>query len=533
MIFAGHMQTTFILLLGMICMHFLLNYPPRFKKSLYFFGIILLGFILAAPQILPTILFSHYSERGFMNSYQYVVSFLFNIRDLVGFASSSALGTPRYGTYGGLAATGNRIYWENTPYMGELFILTLFISSIYYFFVSKKQSLARIFLLLSLVFILFAFGGDSPFYFVFALFPFNMFRATARYLLASVFFLVLYAAFIFKKCININRYFLLFIYCALVVNSLVLIYTALNYHVFIDSHILFDSLTKNKTLEDGRYFTFGGNEMWSKLFSTDGWKTKKDINDYLFLNAALLPNSNLIEGSSSFDVYTGGLTMRRNEYIMSIITDSLTELTQKQETPDAGLKLENFLQLYGIKTIITLQPLYIPDFTPVKVEKKDDMAITFMQNQTFKNNLFYVPSEVKSLTYLEDAENEIASQPISEQIGFAEGIPTNINQSSENANFQILKNDDHYLKSIAQVSEKRFIVAKKGWYPEWHLFIDGKESTIYKTNMMHMGFYIPGGRHTVEFVYIPTSFYIGIAISLIGIGGVAIFLYLKRKLVRS
>lgn len=519
MIFAGHMQTTFIFLLGLVSTHLLLNYPFKLVKTLYFFCMVLVGFILAAPQIIPTVQFAIYSARSFTNSYQYVVSFLFNSRDLIGFFSSKAFGTPLNGTYGSLMTAGNRIYWENTPYIGELFLITLFLSALYYLFISKRQLHTWIFLLLSFIFLLFAYGGDSPFYFLFGLFPFNMFRTPSRYLLVSVFFLILFSGYILKSVVKKHTLLLIFVYCILIVNCIALVKTAFTYQLFIDSKQLLSTLKTYSTIipVGSHYFTFGGNEAWYNTFSTKGWNTKQDIDTYLFLNSALLPNSNLINDLSTFDIYTGGLKMRRNEYIKSIILGSLTELTKEQQAPTLGIKLEKMLQLYNIGTIISLQPLHLPHFTQIQSRSMNNTTITLWQNKEYKNNLFYVPNQIKSLSYLEDIEKEIAIETVSEKNTFAESISNTINQKDALLNVQILKNSDQHLKSVVTTPGNRYIAIKKGWYPEWHLYIDGKEFPIYKTNLIHMGFYISKGRHTIELIYIPTSFYVGCIIALFGV----------------
>ena len=520
MIFAGHMQTTFGALLGLVLTHLLLNYPFRLKKNVSFFFIILLGFMFAAPQILPTVLFSHYSMRGFVNTYRFVVSFIFNSTDIIGFYSSKALGSPRYATYG-VGATGNRIYWENTPYLGELFIITLLVASIYYFVTYRKQAFLRTFFLLTSFFLLLSFGGDSPFYFLFGMFPLNMFRTPSRYLVPSVFFFILYAGIVFREIIKKHRIVLIFVHVSLMVNCFILVLTAFDYHLFVDSQKLLDSLRKLSTINPkSNYITFGGNEAWYKKFSSNGWKTNKDIDSYLFLNSALLPNSNLIAGLSTFDVYTGGLKMRRNEYLKSVIDSSLVD-DQK------GTKLENMLQLYNIGSIISLSPLYLPYFKPVQTEKKDDITIIVLQNPRLKNNVFYIPKNARSFAYLEDVEREIIQETVSEDNSFAESLPATVKQNAINVTIQIVKRDNHYLKSIVSTPEKKYIAVKKGWYPEWHLYIDGKESPIYKTNLIHMGFFVPKGRHTIEVRYVPTSFYIGIIIALSGVVCAAVLLILS------
>ena len=511
------MQTTFNFIFALCLLHVLLNFPINVKKYLSFFSFILLGFVLAAPQIIPTLLLSQFSQRTIANVYQYVVYLLYTSKDLIGFYSSNALGSPQYASYT-IGSAGNRVYWENTPYLGELFVIVLFFGSIIYFVQYKKQSFVRFFLLLFFVFLLLAFGGDSPIYFVFGMFPFNMFRTPSKYLLESVFFLILYAAFIFKNIIK-NRLLLFFVYVALTVNCFILIQTAFSYHVFIDSQILMNSLnTFSNVVAKSTYFNPNGFEKWYRTFKEIGWNDKKDIDTYLFLNSGLLPNSNLITGVSTFDIDTGGLRMRRNDFIQSIVSSTLSEFTDNQQSSeDVGIRFEKFLHLYNIGTIITFQPIYLPHYSLVKMQKNDKTTMTIFQDTLFKSSTLFVPSKVTSFTYIEDIEKELEKETVSEANSFTEGLSKEIVQDSQNSKFDILKNSDQYFSAIISTREKKFFVAKKGWYPEWKLFIDGKENKIYKTNLIQMGFYVPAGTHTIELRYVPTSFYIGCLIAVLGL----------------
>ena len=275
------------------------------------------------------------------------------------------------------------------------------------------------------------------------------------------------------------------------------------------------------------YFTFGGYEKWYEIFSTKGWKTNNNIDAYLFMNTALLPNSNLIAGLSTFDINTGGLKIRRVEYLKSIINNSLAGFTYEQSSDERGKIFENYLQLYNVGTIISFKSLFLPHFAPVQSKKKGDITITVYKNMQAKNNVFYIPTDIRSFLYIEDVEKEIMQETVSEQHSFAESLPKAIKQSSNNINIQIINQDDQYLKGTVNSNEKKFIAVKKGWYPEWHLYIDGKESPIYKTNLIHMGFFVPQGRHVIELRYVPMSFYVGCAVALLGVVCAAVLLILS------
>ena len=61
--------------------------------------------------------------------------------------------------------------------------------------------------------------------------------------------------------------------------------------------------------------------------------------------------------------------------------------------------------------------------------------------------------------------------------------------------------------------EPRFLVVSEMYFPGWRAYVDGVETTIYRTNYLFRGVAVPAGRHTVTFVYRPTSVAIGAGIS--------------------
>lgn len=51
-------------------------------------------------------------------------------------------------------------------------------------------------------------------------------------------------------------------------------------------------------------------------------------------------------------------------------------------------------------------------------------------------------------------------------------------------------------------------------YPGWQAFVDGKETTVYRANYLFRAVQLPPGNHTVQFVYSPTSYAVGLRISM-------------------
>jgi len=66
-----------------------------------------------------------------------------------------------------------------------------------------------------------------------------------------------------------------------------------------------------------------------------------------------------------------------------------------------------------------------------------------------------------------------------------------------------------------------FLVLSEVWYPDWHAYdvADGgrTELHVYKTNLSMRGVFLKAGKHKVEFVYEPRSYYLGKKITLIAL----------------
>lgn len=91
---------------------------------------------------------------------------------------------------------------------------------------------------------------------------------------------------------------------------------------------------------------------------------------------------------------------------------------------------------------------------------------------------------------------------------------------------RILRMDDTNPERVSltvETGENSFLVLADSWYPGWRVYIDGKESKIYKTYGVLRGVLIHGdGEHTLEFRFFPASFYLGLFVTAL----TCIFLFL-------
>ena len=63
------------------------------------------------------------------------------------------------------------------------------------------------------------------------------------------------------------------------------------------------------------------------------------------------------------------------------------------------------------------------------------------------------------------------------------------------------------------MQENGFLVFSDTFYPGWKAYVDKRITKIYKTDGVLKGIYIPKGIHEIKFLFMPTSFLIGLIIS--------------------
>ena len=96
----------------------------------------------------------------------------------------------------------------------------------------------------------------------------------------------------------------------------------------------------------------------------------------------------------------------------------------------------------------------------------------------------------------------------------------------ESGGLATVSNDDtaiisEYLNNSLEIktnaTSEKMVILSDTWYPGWRATVDGQPAQIYKTNCIMRGVIVPPGEHVVRMFYDPTSFKIGLAITLLGL----------------
>jgi hypothetical protein len=128
------------------------------------------------------------------------------------------------------------------------------------------------------------------------------------------------------------------------------------------------------------------------------------------------------------------------------------------------------------------------------------------------------------------------------QLAFLEkDINQKIDKPDSTVSAKISKFNIHNIEYDVTASGNNLLVLNEIYYPAgWKAFIDGKETEFYKTDYLLRSIVVPAGKHKVEFVFHPDTYFTGKSIS-IGANLVLIFIlfaggigvYRQRKNLKS
>lgn len=85
------------------------------------------------------------------------------------------------------------------------------------------------------------------------------------------------------------------------------------------------------------------------------------------------------------------------------------------------------------------------------------------------------------------------------------------------------------IKLKVETETPSWLVLSEVYYPGWKAYLNGKPTKIYRANYILRAIYLPVGRHTIEFRYIPLSFWIGVPVSCFTLFISFVFIFFRQK----
>ncbi|PIS09688.1 hypothetical protein COT75_00635 [Candidatus Beckwithbacteria bacterium CG10_big_fil_rev_8_21_14_0_10_34_10] len=506
--FAGHPQMTFICLLGLF-FFYLIYLPQNYKtkknlfKKFFLLGLaVVFGFILAAPQLLPTLELSKISMRKGGISTKTIFQFPYPPQHLITFLIPNYFGTPKEGTYPAFKNGQWGIYWENTAYLGILPLLLLL-----FLFVSKKNwQIKKTLLGIFFISLLLVLGNGSPLYFVFSFPPFNFFRVPSRFLLLVAFSLSIMASQgldnlqeLVKKSKKIKIYpqFLALIIIGIAIFDLFSF--GINYHPLIDKDkALAPPLITNYLTLGQRVFNHSSQlKSWNDEFLEFGWQ---NIDNYLFFKNGLRANLNLLFNIPNIEAFYGLPPLRQFLYQQGLNQKLLNAGAVKYVTSTKLLEGDYHLNL--LKTIET-------------TKKKSAKYYLYENPEALER--FRFANKYLIVSSLNGFFNLIKKEDFSFQNSVILEKDPNIKLESNGnslSQLELLEDKDQKISLKIYTNEDLILVIADSFYPGWEAKIDGQKTEIMPANLNQRAIIIPKGEHLIEMNYFPKSFYLGLLMSL-------------------
>lgn len=142
----------------------------------------------------------------------------------------------------------------------------------------------------------------------------------------------------------------------------------------------------------------------------------------------------------------------------------------------------------------------------------------------------FIVEEAKVITEKERIFNELRSDsfdPLQYAILEEEPVPLETPVDTDNVEKSYSKIIEYSLNKVvidAALVNQGILVLSDVYYPGWNVYVDGKKDRIYKTDYTLRGALLNPGHHRVEFKFEPSSFKLGILITLLSILFITIFI---------
>ena len=528
---------------------------------------VLIGFSIAAIQLLPTYEFTQLSTRAEGVGYQFATMDSLPPRNLLTFFFPLLFGSPADGTFWISGATWE--FWEYCGYVGigALAIATITVRKV------VSDHLGRFFIMLIVIALFLALGKYNPVYPVIYRLPgFNNFRIPAQIIFLYVFSIAVLTGkgldFIKgSRALSMRTgqivFYALFLFLPLIIWSYG--FTD-SFNNFLSQHIQLAGMTIEQISRIASVISRAIFMSYVILFAVavSFYLYDKESLPYSMLAVTLIFISIVDLGSFSSP-------MIQVTDIKSLLNKgkSLHSITQSPIFSRTSINgrcfIENAGLWYGFQDVQGYDPLilkrYMEYINRSQGLSPDGKVVNLHYIGDFNNTLI----RMLNLKYVVDCKeqrigtvdpfmprcyivhhmdtkgkNEILDFMMEDQfdplkvVVFEKGnAPATFFPEEPipdlNEKCWITAYDNNEIRLVADMKAPGFLVMSEINYPGWRVFVDGTKKNILTGNYLFRVVPLNAGRHDIHFIFRPLSFKIGAAISVISLIGVMAFLFLIRR----
>ena len=495
------------------------------KFSWYFVGMLLLGSLLGAIQLVPTYELVSLSQRSGGVSFQYASNYAYDPKNFWMFFYPYVNGDIGNYTY-----TGKSIFWEDYGYVGIVILLLAVFAALRQW----KQWYVKYFSIAAVVSYILVLGPNTPVYeFVFNYFPgMKYFRFPTRFLLITDFSLIVLASLGLTqlitrlgKSLSQSRKNDLSIShpVELIVLTLVMIdlfYFQLRQNPIVDADKWMNPPKSVGYIKSDtslyRFFSVGGNQAHTLMFQqARGWEG--DLQPFIDQREFIQPSSNVLYGISTPNGYAN-LTPN---YIVDIWGDQNRAGIIMQTATirgDTFLPTSIFWKLMNMHNVKYLSSLW--QIAPSQNLKSLDK----FGNAYFYRNDDYFPRAFLVGRSLRVSDNKEAIRNLfspafdpKQTVMLYESLPNFLPYDSIQGRVDMIGYTTNQAEFNVECRQNVILVFSDSYYPGWIAEVDGRETKIYQANITQRAVVVPQGKHVVKFEFKPRTVMIGFWVSMAAI----------------
>lgn len=239
----------------------------------------------------------------------------------------------------------------------------------------------------------------------------------------------------------------------------------------------------------------------------------------------------MFEGSSTFSVLVNG--EKRLLDTITPIDDTLSlgsiQWDALQNPDDWQIVTPEETQIVAITLVNTRTGTFValaPELAP-RVLSSDIKMYQFGNVRAYLAPLATVQSD--SWSGSEEALVSLRDEPLFDTLQLPDDAPMPIPVAT-NAAVEITEyTPTRVVLRVENVEEANYLILSDAWYPIWQATVNGEATPVYRANVMFRAVHVPVGDSEIVFTFVPTLWYVSLAVGVVAWVIVAIVWWLVRK----
>ncbi len=231
-----------------------------------------------------------------------------------------------------------------------------------------------------------------------------------------------------------------------------------------------------------------------------------------FLQAQVDP-----EGAAIGRIASGGLLPGGNSAASVYNLEDLTGNTplQLQRVADFMAQMPSWRlwQLMNVRYVLAERDIGDPGLRPVF--EADGMRVFEMadpfERAWLVGRVEVIPTDAEATAQLASDEFDLRRAAV-----VAQPLPVNLDPEAAGAVAVKKIGPTHVQVSVNTLGDQ-LLVLSQIYYPGWRVALDGLPAQLLRVNVVQQGVVVPAGNHTLDFVFWPDSFAIGLAVSVVAL----------------